>query len=627
MERANFHFPKWAKSEFFLVNFGLIIIILILFLWLYLEFHFSIGKIGEPIGKITYRVNESQRKYSSNFLWTDLDLNSNIYNYDTVRTDTSSRIYVMLNDKTEIQLEEDSMVVFDLSKDTLDLSFFTGKIRLDSTNVDKSKKIKIISGDSVVNLNNGAVQLKKLASSSVNVNVLEGKAELKQNNTTQSLEKGEEVKIRGEKLQKEKKKIRLLSPINSRYFLTRKSLDIEFEWEGDNTDNSYILEVYNSNIKSTPLIAKKINGIHYSQTLSPGKYIWKVYDSKKENSESDSFYVANDNPVKLFTPLPETFFNYIDTPPRILFSWSKNEFIRYYKLEISETNTFDKIKYQLTTENESSIVDNLDPGKYFYRVVTKTEFPDSLNKASQVNSFTISKKDTPNQNPKPEERNSTISNEEAIPLNLITPKDQASLDTDRLQFTWDKVKDNVEYLLEFSKSPEFTDIILSRKSKANSLLVTLPENGNFFWRVKATLQNGNSIISNRFSFSYQFNPIVQIVFPVNNSEVDVLSMDKFIFKWNKMEGAIYYSFELKRLATNENIIRESRLKTNEYILDDFTLLKTGEYECTVTARVLAKNSEEITTKPKTHKFKIFLSKKADKKDIKFVTPDNVYIER
>ncbi|MCB1190906.1 MAG: FecR domain-containing protein [Leptospiraceae bacterium] len=604
------------QSEPFKVNLGIVITILILSIWLYFDFNANLQGGGKVIGKVIYKVKEVDRKFGSQIIWKDVDVDSNIYNYDTIRTDNFSRVKVVLNDKTEIELDSNSMVVFDLSSENLNVDFLQGKMQLNNVNTKGDKNIKITSGDSEVKVDSSEVKLNKTSDSNLDVDVVKGKAEIKKGDSVQNLQKDDQVRIRGEKIRKDKKIFRLLSPINSKYFLTQNQLEeINFSWESDDNSKDYsILEIYNVSDKYKKVFSKKLKGNKYQVKLKPAKYKWKILDDENGHFESDSFYVVNENPVDLYTPEDKSVFYYLTKPPRILVSWSRNEFVNSYKLEISNTSNFDTIIHKLLTENETTVVDSLEEGKYYYRVITKTGFPDSAQKISSIKSFTINKNALPN------------------PPSLITPSENYIFKPqNKFIFAWNPLSDYSKYQLQIATDKKFRATVHSSETveRSMSLPSSLPEN-KYYWKVKGKLGESDKWIESAirtFEVKKEEVPkILTIHFPENNSSVDVIDMSNFIFKWEKIPNAVYYNFELKRLPEGKTVIKQAKVTKNQFVIDDLKILKTGNYLCVVQAKVSQINSESITTNSAANKFRIYLSRRAKKDDIEFVTPEDVFIE-
>ncbi|TFH40945.1 MAG: iron dicitrate transport regulator FecR, partial [Chrysiogenales bacterium] len=58
----------------------------------------------ELIGTIISKSNVAERKYSRDVIWADVHKDSDLYNYDTIRTADGSQVLIRLKNGTEITL-------------------------------------------------------------------------------------------------------------------------------------------------------------------------------------------------------------------------------------------------------------------------------------------------------------------------------------------------------------------------------------------------------------------------------------------------------------------------------------------------------------------------------------------
>lgn len=534
---------KKIKKELIRINLGALILVLIFSVWLYFDFKGLSENRGEEIGKIVYKVKDVKRKYKDRIVWEGLEISTNIYNFDTIRTDDLSRAKVILKDKTEIEIEENSMVVFNLTKEKLDLNFMEGKILLNSLNTDRKAGIR--SGNNTIDLDKSEIKIEKKSSENINIDVLQGKAEVRQNEKViQVLEKNDELKIRGETIKKERKKLRLVSPVNSKYFLTEKSSEVViFEWDGEG--DNFKIQIFDELDSSAPPVKKDMKGNKYQISLKPSRYRWSVSISG-EISKEEKFYVVDNNPVILHTPDEGKNFNYTVKSPQILISWSKNPFIYSYKLEISKDKEFVNLAHSITTENETYLIDTLEEGKYFYRVITKTAFPESPGRVSQIKSFTINKKALPD------------------PPELTSPGTNAFLTQPKMVVLSWRGSDYQKFKLTVSSNINLQNpIVKTETTDTNYTLKDLPEEGNIYWQVAGiTREKGDELLSEirQFSVSKEQPKRLALYSPKDGAEFDSSSIQ---FKWQNLSKAEYLIEVSKNMDFTE-ILEKNTTNKNEY---------------------------------------------------------------
>lgn len=683
------------------VNSAISVIAILLLAWLLFDLYRDSKGSGEPIGKVTQKVQKVNRKFHQQNVWSDLKSLTDVYNLDTIRTDDNSKLSILFEDKTEIEIEENSMVILNFSGGSLNLNLVNGGLNLNSLG-STGKNVKITSGESEILMDKGALKIAKSYDSLMDVNILEGKAEFKKGEVKQEIFKNEELKVRGEKINKEIKKFRLIQPKNSRILLTSTNqTEINFEWEGE--EENYILEIFSLSGSIKKVFEQKVNGFIFSKELPPGKYSWKLSDSKRKDTLTEVFFVADESPARALTPPDGTVFTYSEDLPKIFFSWNKNEFNQVYQLEIAKSRAFIQPEIRFESVNESTVVDTLSEGKYYFRILSKTDFSDANPKISRTGSFTIQKQKGP---AKPEliapqnreqialkgrlrfawkeqaefshfriqiakdksfasvykvqeiEVNSmewqesfsegeyfwrvegkkrgtqvwvasdirsfsiTSTPRAMFAINLDSPKNGEEISGENVTFAW---KGNLEknYTLEISNTPNFQNIIKTTQTKKqNQVLPALPQN-EYYWRVKANVEEDYTVYSEVFSF-YVFrltSPVIEI--PKPPAEFDVLKTKRALFKWKRQENVISYNIEIWK--EKEKILSENTKRT-EWEIDDLTKFKPGNYTFKLFANATGREGKVIPSKPSLLNFKIFLSETIHKEDVKFKSPETIYVE-
>ncbi len=149
----------------------------------------------EIIGDITFKYNKIQRKFDNQVVWEDLDTNSPLSNRDSVRSDISSQATILLKDGTEIQMDEESMVILEINDEAKKINFLKGSI-----NVKKNKVIGDSTGNVLVDSQNGSVKVKdgdvivaKQNPKAMDVSVARGEAEVSMNGQTLTIKKNQKL--------------------------------------------------------------------------------------------------------------------------------------------------------------------------------------------------------------------------------------------------------------------------------------------------------------------------------------------------------------------------------------------------------------------------------------------------
>lgn len=166
------------------------------------------------------------------------------------------------------------------------------------------------------------------------------------------------------------------------------------------------------------------------------------------------------------------------------FSWTSDGASFLFQISTSEDFNRPLIEKELTTKNHTLNItpeEFEDGGTYYWRVVASKE---NYNSAwSEVRSFTIE--------PRP-----------FIPLTLLSPENNSTIDSDKINFKWEGVE-GATYTLEIAEVPSFNTII--RTATLTNTSYSLDKSSfaggkTFFWRIKAIKDGYQPSISDQASF-------------------------------------------------------------------------------------------------------------------------------
>jgi hypothetical protein len=127
--------------------------------YLYKEFTARVDrKGGESIGTITFKKRNASRRYTDSVIWEDVSIESEIYNYDAIRTQEYSSAVISLKDGTKIELDQNTMLVVILSEKGLDINFDRGGVSAQSGS-GTANPITLNSRDATIALDKGDVSV------------------------------------------------------------------------------------------------------------------------------------------------------------------------------------------------------------------------------------------------------------------------------------------------------------------------------------------------------------------------------------------------------------------------------------------------------------------------------------
>lgn len=546
---------KFFRSTQFYINLILLIALLFFTRLLCIDFQkrLEAGK-REPIGEVILQLKDTKRKFHSEVIWEPISKNFPVYNKDTIRTDEYSEVVVKLKNGTEVKLEENSMAIFSISEDELNINFSNGAIQLENAN-----NVKLTSNENQFSIQNGKLKAVKGYTDLVSMNVQEGNVTLKSQDKTETIEKNTNVKVKEKRILRSEKIPLLLNPVSNYFTTSSEKYSIQFQWVPVSVNSSYKLEI--SNAKTRELVFQKlVSEDKLEISLPEGNYRWRLVPISKEEvpSEFAKFAIVSNKPIQVLSPQNDAKYVYAIHSPKILFRWIKEEFFKSYKLEISNQPDFSQILAEYNSLADQVLVEKLEQGKYYYRIIAIPILSGMPPKQSLVGQFEVA----------------VLSQPESI--QLVSPENEKQIvlskkEESQKTFVWKKNREYSEYEFQISKSPNFESLVYQESTKEHFIILKKNlEIGNYFWRVRGKFRNQvlDSEVRNFF--------VVDIakISLLNPSHKEVLEAGNLNFTWNEYPSSISYIFELSKEPSFNKIFKTLSSNSNSVSL---TLRDKGTY--------------------------------------------------
>ncbi|AKH76933.1 FecR family protein [Leptospira interrogans] len=564
---------------------------LILFFSILLYFHITSGhkKGSNPeIGKIIFKNRKAQRKYDSEVLWEEIETEMKVRNRDTVRTDDGAEAVLVLNDGTEIKLDQKSMIFLDFSDKNLSIDFAYGSV---SANKESGTELQIKSGETTVEVGKGDLKLSKTEDQALNLEVSKGNAKVKSGNQESNVSNNQAIELKNGKSEIRSLSISLNSPTERKFFQTSSnSFPISFSWNKAESAKEYTLEISNHPSFSKNVIRIKSNGTSLNRSLEKGTHYWRVTainpgTGTPEFSETRSLIVLGELKSSLFTPAKSEEFKFTSNVPSIVFQWTPVDFTNNYTFELAKDKEFKEILINQEVQGTLYRWDKTKEGKYFARVTPKPSLNDLKAIPSDPVSFNVRKLEKPE------------------PPVLKKPSDQEEISLRKFSkegnlFVWSGSADFSEYTLEIANDSEFKNILFNKKTNSSSLISSPISNaGTYFWRVKGTLKEGDPIFTTVRQFKVQSLENLELLFPANEQELGHPANHKLTFRWQRPEPSGVYKLEVsKNSEFSGEVIRENFRSS----FGTVSIPSAGEYFWKVS--LLGSNGENLISS-KTQKFK------------------------
>ncbi len=553
----------WTKNR-------IIISILVFFIFLFsILLFFDLRRkkdIGDRkvIGIIRYKQKVIQRKFDGDVVWEKIDKDTPVTNRDTIRTTDNSIVDIELNDKTEIKMDENSMIVLDFSNEKIDIDFSYGTISAKTENkLDAESKLNVKSGDKTIELGKSNAVLSKVNEKNLNVSMEKGSALIKTKNGDSKIEKDQLANIGENKVEIKKNPIRLVNPPNQQVLFSNLALmSLNFTWQSEKSSENILEIASDSNFKNKIKTAKKTLENSEVQKLAPAVYYWRVsskLNSENLVSETSKFTIVKQESLVLNNPSKDSKYFYGNANPMIVFSWSIIENVRSYRLEVSKDSEFKNISYSSDLMSNRIVLDSFGEGKYYTRIITKPSASFLSSQTSEINSFTV-------------ERKKSLS-----PIQITTVSGSttslAAISKGNFLLSWKSDPDYKLYEVEISKTKTF-DAKKTFQTKMNFFNPSQLEKGQYYFRVKGITAAEQSSEYTTSNFTIKESSTFSILQPLNNSELTLAQNQQIEFNWSKTDLSGTSNLEIaldanfndieKRISINGNNTSVAGLKSGNY---------------------------------------------------------------
>ncbi|MCE9501425.1 MAG: FecR domain-containing protein [Leptospira sp.] len=354
----------------------------------------------KAIGTLVFKKNQVHRKFDSQVVWSVIDSNGFLSNKDSIRTEALSDATIKLNDGTEIQINENSMVFLDLSGfggTTLDFKEGSFKVTRSKDSSFFRSNLTIKSKDGSVEVGNSDVHVEKTAKQNLSVFVEKGTATvIQENGKSRKIQEHEQAELaaKGE-ISVKKVPLKLsIPPDQHRIISLVNSSAVNFEWQNTPHHSSYKIQVSRRPDFSSILHSVSVNGNKTQLPLIDGTYYWRVVSVNSQSGREDSSETRKLVVLKNSAPVPHSpeegsTITVGKEKSEVEFDWSKADLAQKYKLEISESPEFSGKIIVKDADSHMISVRDLKPGNYFWRVTGSSGLADIPDRKSRAQRFSV----------------------------------------------------------------------------------------------------------------------------------------------------------------------------------------------------------------------------------------------
>ena len=406
---------------------------------------------GVQVGTVTYKNRYAEQKSIGSSLWASLAQHGPVYNNDTIRTGEKSRATIHFNNKTEISLDEESMIFINIDDNKSAVKIEGGSVTIG--NSDTSAPVTIQTSAGKITVSGSAVRVSDTVKG-VMISAKSGIAEIHSENGSEPVLIGPDKSYDVSSATTKQVDLVLSEPQNESVFLTHDNLfTVSFSWkmpiEQEQSDSAELDVAKDPSFKEMVFSDKKAaNGM--SLNLQEGRYYWKIAGQDIENT----FTIVNVNAPNLLYPV-NAVFTYVDKPVPVSFSWTQTEGAEEYRIDVFRKDNPGTMLVSRTILQRNILLDFVDKGDYFWKVVALIG-PEKNEIQSEKGSFSI--------------REGTLT----PPVITSVQGNNIPLKTISLSSTgikpfaiWDSVPNAEEYEIIISSSPDGRQEILKKQTKLN----------------------------------------------------------------------------------------------------------------------------------------------------------------
>ncbi|MBW7858114.1 MAG: hypothetical protein H3C43_07475 [Leptonema sp. (in: Bacteria)] len=207
-------------------------------------------------------------------------------------------------------------------------------------------------------------------------------------NNSLILQSDELLLVQDQNSRKTRRRIRPIAPVdNQRLFILGDEVDVEFRWIGP--DANTFLEIYSGNSNRKSYTIKLGQEKRYIARLPVGNHYWQIkQDLNNELSPLRRLQIhRRDNPTLFLPRHDSTLYTITTKPSYVEFRWKADEHSSTYFMEIAKDRGFtDRVFFDTVQRNSISLP--LDPGRYYWRILTKNIVP-AAESESSISSFQL----------------------------------------------------------------------------------------------------------------------------------------------------------------------------------------------------------------------------------------------
>jgi len=492
-------------------------------------------KGGEVIGTIVFKKKNASRRYNDSVIWEEIAQESEIYNYDAIRTMEYSSAILTLKDGTKIELDQNTMLVVIMSDKALNINFDQGGVT--AQNGSGGSGITLNSKDASISLSNGDISVNS-DDKGMNIQLNSGTAKVAAGGKELDITTNEMATLKDGVAEATKEKLTPEFPRRNSYIVSfEKTRPVNFSWKS--ALSGEVKVELSLNGRFTPVLKSySTKKSSYEADLPAGDYYWRVVKGDAK-SRAVKFSILSDRKPELSTPYKNQKIVLTEGAEMLTFRWDKSEYAVNYEITAARDKAMTDVVLNLTSRINTISTAKFETGQYYWRV--KSIYPPGMitdPAEAGPNQFSIEKRQFSNIRPVPLEPG-TVTTGGAFTLN------------------WKGIEGAKKYRVDIASDSDFNNIILT-KLPVNTF-VKINEKfaaGKYYWRINATRGDKTSDWSETELLNITEPVQIAILYPVSGT-VLYDKPESINFSWSDPNRGGNYTIEISE-RNDFRSIKESR---------------------------------------------------------------------
>jgi hypothetical protein len=327
----------------------------------------------KPMGSVTVKYNNVQRRFSDRVLWSRLAVESPVYLGDLIRVADYSAATLHINDDV-IDLNENTLIRIRASADgegRIIIDLGSGSLSISGA-VDSGGGIALNVMGRVVAPQAGTTLSASAGEDGMTLQVNEGSVTItEEDGQSRLLVTGGNLTLDTEGVEQAVPSAVVTLPRPNARFIkngAQQPLNVRFAWNTANIDQKQPLRLEIAAGPNFTRLARSIESVDSaSAALEAGTWYWRLSYQNTVLS-SGQFTIADAAVTALASPIQNSLFRYRDNLPAVRFEWQPVEGASYYILEAGLTPDVSNPLVTRQTAVASFVEPGLEAGTWYWRV-------------------------------------------------------------------------------------------------------------------------------------------------------------------------------------------------------------------------------------------------------------------